>query len=448
MTKKYQLGDDEYEADSEEEIREEIISSGKIISSPSTILTALDSNGIIAPIDKAVVEFEKKTKRSGVGNTVSLGKPAILQAWIEAEDLAYKLYTDRHLYENGWEQQTPILIRTFRKDGFSYDDIEYQVKKIKTEEGLYAFILKPINVPRGAIPEVKVLFTGTTDRAGGKRDLESKAAGHQSFKREKHNLMAELNAVVEEIEGENVKISVIGHSLGGIDALRLALKITQAVAEKLKSSDVYSFFKEAYYKIANSSKDNQTDSKKANKPNPSYEGLTSKKIDLHIVASEAPKSTKKQSQKFADNLQIATSGDTDNPLKVEATIFNIQEDIVPLFGEQNMLIQKTSDGTKSVLSMMDATVVSVKTNSFNHSINFYHNPEHPEVHEIEILRIEKGAPDPNMEKKIADRLNKGIPRFIFENTIKKIIDRITIHLGWGEVLNSDPQPAPAIPTCA
>lgn len=391
-------------------------------SSPFTIKGApLDSEVVIAPSADSSEKFQ--------------GKPAVLQTWLEAEDLAYKLYTDRHLYGGKGEAQSPILVRTFRENGIDFDDIYYRVKRVETPEGLNAFILQPIFVPEGETPEVKVIFAGTADKEGVVRDLDKKAAGHESFKSHKHDLMHELNMAVASITGDDVRISVIGHSLGGADAQRMALKITQAVAFPGKPEDaMQGVLADSYFS-----------------EKPYYPALKNKNITLHLGTNSAPRLTEKQCEKFAKNLEIATKNSNNgfNPLKFEATVFCMDKDIVPRCGKKHLLTQEETEEHPSVLSMANkATVVSIKSTLFGHALNFYHNPDHPKLRGMDIVETTKETVDENKEKEVKGILGKkSIDASTFADAIRAAIRSLTIKLGWGEDLNSvstpDSAPVPA-----
>lgn len=384
------------------------------LSSPYTKEGALDHNKVLAPELSAIQKFK--------------GKPAVLQAWLEAEDLAYKLYADRALYGDSWEEQSPICIRTFRENGIEFDDIHYKVKRVDTPEGLNAFILMPIDVPAGVTPEVKVIFTGTADEAGVARDLEEKAAGHESFKKHKHKLMSELNAAIEQIKGGDVKISVIGHSLGGADAQRMALKITQAVALPAQPEDAVQRM------LSDASKQ---------KPERYYPALKKKNITLHLATNSAPKVTEDQCDKFAKNLKMATENKNNDyaPLKFVATVFCMNKDIVPRCGGRHLLATKASKSGEypSVLSMIDATVVYIKSTLFGHALNFYHNPDHPELRGMNIVHTEKGKVEKSQEEQVRDILDKkSIDASTFAQAIRSVIRTLTVKLGWDQALKEAP----------
>lgn len=446
------------DADSEEEILDVGSAEGKvtakkvkaleedIISSPTRHEGMLDRRSIITPKEDSIELFSKQYE----------GKPATLQAWLEAENLAYKLYADRHLYGDNWKEQSPICVRTFRENGEDFDDISYQVKRVQTPEGLNAFILTPIGpIPEGAIPEVKVIFAGTKDKPGIVRDFEGKAAGHDSFKQYKTDLMEELNTAVASVPGDSVKISVIGHSLGGADAQRMALKITQAVALPAKPEDSTQNLSEQDYYVGQSmlagALSPKADAAKAYCP---YSALKEKDITLHLVTSAAARITEDQCEKFAQSLTTATTckNNGHQPLKFETTVFCLDKDIVTRCGEKHLLTQEafkdSSSGQEypSVLSMTKATVVSIKSSLFGHFLNFYHDPKPPKLYGIEVIESKPSENIQEKEQKVKSILGKeGVGDSAFSKAIKAAIRSLTIKLGWGEMLNVDRGSAPEVP---
>lgn len=390
------------------------------ISAPSKVVGGLDAENVIAAAPHAELLIRRKI--SFDENSTNIAVADVLQSVLEAEDLAYALYDRRHSYGQSSDQGA-IRVRTFRDDGVEYDDIEYMVKKVETPEGLNAFILEPINVPVGATPEIKVLFAGTKDMPGVIRDLEKKAAGHESFECHKYNLMKDLNDAVGRIQGKEVKISLVGHSLGGADAQRMAIEITEAVA---RPSDT-GVLEQIHF---------------GKQDCPAFK---SKNITLNLVTSAAPMVTEKQAKKFADDLSIATTcrNNGNQPMIFTATAHINNRDIVPTFGQQHLLSAQSSKG-KSVLSMCQrARVVFAKSTLLNHAINFYHDPNSPKLGKIEILQVSKSdRGDDETKKKTENKMRQvmdrasGIDQGTFSQLLKSLISGLAIRLGWGADLYS------------
>lgn len=73
-------------------------------------------------------------------------------------------------------------------------------------------------------PEIKVVFLGTTDFASGTLDAQRHSPGYRSMMKREGHILDELNKLAQELyeqTGQNVKIDILGHSLGGALAQHL-----------------------------------------------------------------------------------------------------------------------------------------------------------------------------------------------------------------------------------
>ena len=225
-----------------------------------------------------------------------------LQYWLEAEDLSAALYkafkhdqakSDCALFTN---KKIQFQLACFNSEE-QYQVIEYSAQKVNTKDlGINAFILTPKNIDADSTqtPEVKVIFAGTKDTAGILRDIEPKSPGHASYYKAQKRIMTALNQALVNLprkKDRDIKISVIGHSLGATDAQRTALAIT-----KTRMNDSTSF---AGYNI-----------------------------HLNLVSNSSPKVTIQEANDFTQALYYARK----QGLKFGSLICKYNLDFIPKFG--------------------------------------------------------------------------------------------------------------------
>lgn len=295
----------------------------RVVSAPSEIDFHADidtEHTVIAPCPKAVQDVKSKLVNRDAAAQV---KP-VLNTILLSEGLADALYkAEKKRYEDNPERPKPIpnkIVRTYDDNGNPVD-VEYKISRVDTPEGLNAFILEPVDKES----EIKVVFVGTKDLPGVVRDMEDEAAGQESFEQHKDKVLAKLNEAVKEIKCDSVKISVIGHSLGGADAQRLVQNIVQIKAEPEKNSDGNAFnsiIVGSSYPIADCS------------------ALIGKKVDLKLNTSAAPMLSKEKGKQFARDLRKVTKK---GALSLKATACVYQLDMVPTFGEQHLLAHRGAE---------------------------------------------------------------------------------------------------------
>ncbi len=263
-----------------------------------------DSTRAIAPSPAAVVDVKRKLVNLEAAHQVE----KVLHTILQAEELAHALYmAEKERYEANPDNPEPIpnkIVRTYDDDGNPVD-VEYKINRVDTPEGLNAFILEPVD----GKSEIKVVFVGTKDLPGVVRDMEDEAAGQESFEQHKDKVLAKLNEAVGKIEGDSVKINVIGHSLGGADAQRLVQNIVQIKATP---------------------PNNQAD----------CANLMKKKVHLDLNTSAAPMLSKEKGKQFATELRQVTK---EGSLSLKATACVYKLDVVPTFGEQHLLAQRGAE---------------------------------------------------------------------------------------------------------
>lgn len=339
-----------------------LVQEGEVMFEPRKVKGMLTDAYTIAPNPEAVEDVKRKLPEGS--EAVEAYVEVVLQSLLQAEDLADAFYQHKEAYlEDGHR----IRMRTYHDDGAIAADVTYDVKMIETTPGLNAFILTPLDTPEGIIPEIKMIFVGTKDMPGIKRDAEKGAAGNLSFAPYEQKLLNSLDEVVRAFPNQDIKMSVIGHSLGGADSQRMVSKIISTLISP---------------------------------PLPEEEssGLRSKNIYLRLETSAAPTLTRGQCATFLENLREATTPREGRPhfeFSTIASIYNL--DIVPTCGEQHILADP------EVLSLCtQAIIVYVRLNLFQHESGLFKNPGEISAGGMQILHTNH-SPDRN-ESVVRERM--------------------------------------------
>lgn len=96
-------------------------------------------------------------------------------------------------------------------------------------DGLNAYAL----IPNNDSNELHIVFTGTNDLDGVKRDIEHGTAGSQSFNEAKDDLLDHVKQIINNMNNEKpIKLVISGHSLGGADAENFLALVLEAKANK------------------------------------------------------------------------------------------------------------------------------------------------------------------------------------------------------------------------
>lgn len=128
--------------------------------------------------------------------------------------------------------------------------LKHSVHKLEVNhDGLVGYILCPKDCPKALENkiDIKIVFQGTDIKSLSSlsRDFtEEEGAGYESFHRNKHNILIQINSAIAHLkdtlatQGVDIKklefgITIAGHSLGAADAQRLLLAIIQTIAENL-----------------------------------------------------------------------------------------------------------------------------------------------------------------------------------------------------------------------
>ena len=353
-----------------------LIEAGTVVSDLRSIRkeVPLSSEYVIAPSPAAVEDVKSKLKRhENQDENIESSVEVVLNTILKAEDLADALYKRQDNYRAGREGD--IKLRTYNDDGSVAADIVYRVKMIEAVPGLNAFILTPQDTPEGLTPQVKMIFVGTKDGPGIQRDLEKGAAGNITFKDHEKSFVDHLNTAVGSIHGDDVIVSFIGHSLGGADAQRMALKTMQVF--------------------------NSVDAAEA----ADYLHIKKKNMSLRLETSAAPGLTLEQCDEFAGNLSEAMTPSPDKPrFEFRPTAVIYQLDIVPTCGGQHVLAHP------EVLSLCTtATVVYAKSALFQHESKIYKQSGELPVDGMEILyHDQQGERNAARLDRMTDVLNRKI----------------------------------------
>lgn len=273
---------------------------GMIFSTPSKIKKGevLKESVTIAPNSAAVEKIKKELSANGEPEAFV---EMLLQSLLQAENLSDYFYNRPELYR---EEKNQVTIRTYDDRGNFAADVTYAVQVIDPAPGLNAFLLIPQNTPEEVIPEVKMIFVGTKDWAGIGRDAEKGAAGNITFEAYERLLLSPLDEALGNLSSNQIKISIIGHSLGGADAQRMVSNIIRVRNEEATP----------------------------------YSQLKLRNMNLWLETSAAPGLTSGQCEVFARDLERATIRSEDQPMftfNAIASIYN--QDIVPTCGYQHIL---------------------------------------------------------------------------------------------------------------
>lgn len=114
-------------------------------------------------------------------------------------------------------------------------------ESIYHENGMYGVLFLP--VAANAKEPGKVVFRGTYDQASVKRDAENflsmRGPGGQSFEKQKEKLVQE---VLQKTPISVRNLEFIGHSLGGADAQRMHISLTNALGPDSKRFEKFSVY--------------------------------------------------------------------------------------------------------------------------------------------------------------------------------------------------------------
>ncbi|MBT4962931.1 MAG: hypothetical protein HOI53_09990 [Francisellaceae bacterium] len=267
------------------------------VSSLSTEKESVISNILDDDVVETLIEQEYVAVDKEHAAILAENKP-ILENFARGEHLSHGVPYD--LAGSLAEGETKELTIT-DEDGI---ERQYVAKQLaSTNAGLLPFILVGKDDDN---PRIKVSFRGTDpgSYASVVRDLESYGAGHESFNKDKHLLLAQVFDVIKEradITGQKQKIEFSGHSLGGADAQNMTASFTEAYAKRLQeqrdaeNSGISSRFKRAAKKLFSSCR------KKSNLPSNSDALDHIESVQMHVANSAGV--SKKTAKTFKKSLE-------------------------------------------------------------------------------------------------------------------------------------------------
>lgn len=355
-------------------------------------------------------------------NELNLLTRADLQAWREGSNVVYGLFKD---FQPGDSEKEKIIIRSFTptQNAETETDIAYKIQKVPTIPGLNIFVLAPIDTPPGMKKEIKVLFTGTQDKAGVMRDLEEGAPGSQSFEASQDLIITAIADAAKNLkleDGEHYQLSLRGHSLGGADTQHAMLAITNRMAQDLeKQKETIKKLKESSYTA-----DLEIEKKKLS------ENQMLARIDsLDVSLNASPKVLDKQSDAFSKNLEAIKQKNQAKQihLKTNLRVLLYDKDIVPYFGEKHIATDAIENG------LIDQTrIVYLETEKpLTHKVRAYDPAEKIRAKRLSVMDITPGSSDIETEKatKLLNRTTT-VDELSFTRAIMQLIRHVGKALGW------------------
>jgi hypothetical protein len=310
--------------------------------------------------------------------------------WLDAEELSavlYKQFLGCAASDGCVFYDKKLTVTEHVKD----KTVTYTAKKINLpHSGINAFILIPNNPSHqnGEMPEVKLIFTGTKDMPGFFRDMEPTAPGYESFHAHKDKILKALAEALKELPYNQLKLSLIGHSLGASDTQRLALYIVLLRMKDRKDA--------AFDKIK----------------------------ELFLVTNCSPKVTQNEADDFAEALSFARK----NGLSFGSLACKYNLDFIPDFGECDIRTGSYINDEGERIDTFDLADKGIKLlygktyQPFLHESPIYDSNRKSGLHKIEADFYNKNddANSQETKKKMKARFNRStmVDKTMFSRLIK------------------------------